>query len=119
MKYIWLNKNLLELKEGVLYYNWHNKQDELRLLLMIPENLKQEVLKNTKNNIRSYIWYSMSSDIDRYVKFCGVYVRSKKANRKAKQHLKSFHSGYPMERIHMDILGPVNKSSQEISTYYW
>ena len=128
VKHFWLNKNLLELKEGVLYYIWHDKQEELHLLLMIPDNLKQEVLNhchdsvtaghvginNTKNNIRrSYIWYSMSSDIDQCLKSCGVCARSKKANRKAKGHLKSFHSGYPMERIHMDILGPFNKSSQE------
>ena len=94
---------------------------------MIPDNLRQEVLNHchdsvtaghvrinkTKNNIRrSYIWYSMSSDIDQYVKSCGVCAKSKKANRKAKGHLKSFHSGYPMERIHVDILGPFNKSSQ-------
>ena len=48
----------------------------------------------------------MSSDIDQYVKSCGVCANSKKANRKAKGHLKSFHSGYPM-----DILRPFNKSS--------
>ena len=126
VKHFWLNNALLTMKNGVLFYNWYNNSDS-KLLLMLPNVLKQEVLKgyhdslmaghtgitNTKENIRkNYIWYKMSHDIEQYVKSCGTCARNKKANRKAKAGLKSYHSGYPVERVHMDILGPFTKSKK-------
>ena len=124
VKHFWLNKNLLTIRDGVLYYTW-KQQDEEKLLLVVPKDLKKEILQgchdcvlaghvgigNTKEKIkRSYIWYGLTSDVEKYVKSCMVCSRNKKANRKAKGHLNSYHSGYPMERIHMDILGPFPKS---------
>ena len=124
VKHFWLNKDLLVLKDGVLFYMW--KQQDTPLL-MVPKDLKIKVLEgchdcilaghvgvtNTKEKLRrSYIWYGVTSDVKRYVKSCVICSRNKKANRKAKGHLNSFHSGYPMERIHMDILGPFPKSNK-------
>ena len=38
---------------------------------------------------------------------CNICNTNKKANRKAKGSLGSYHAGAPMERLHIDILGPL------------
>ena len=54
----------------------------------------------------------MSSDSKIYVQSCPVCNKNKKANVKAKAELGQYHAGMPMERIHMDILGPLPLSKK-------
>ena len=57
-----------------------------------------------------FIWHGMSNDCLLYVRSCGVCNGSKKPNRKAKARLGRYHAGAPLERVHIDILGPLNSS---------
>ena len=59
----------------------------------------------------------MSKDSDLYVKQCSVCNRNKKGNRTTRSALGSYHAGYPMERVHLDILGPINQKSRSGSSY--
>ena len=43
VKYFWINKPLLEAKDGVLFYRWVDEVKESQLLI-IPHSLKKEVL---------------------------------------------------------------------------
>jgi len=43
-----------------------------------------------------------------YVKSCGICNQNKKPHVKPRAALRSFHAGFPMERVHLDILGPFN-----------
>jgi hypothetical protein len=45
------------------------------------------------------------------VKSCARCNRSKKANRKAKCPMTRYHAGVPMERVHLDFLGPLPEST--------
>ena len=47
------------------------------------------------------------------MKSCARCNRSKKANRKAKCPVKRYHAGVPMERVHLDFLGPLPKSTSD------
>jgi transposase InsO family protein len=49
----------------------------------------------------------MRSDCKEYVRSCEVCNKNKKPNVKAKAQLGQYHAGVPLERIHMDILGPL------------
>lgn len=49
----------------------------------------------------------MHSDCKEYVRSCEVCNKNKKPNVRAKSQLGQYHSGVPLERIHMDILGPL------------
>lgn len=52
-------------------------------------------------------WYKMQEAVKTYVRSCEICSKHKKATRKAKCPLTSYHSGAPMERVHIDFLGPL------------
>ena len=53
------------------------------------------------------IWYKISVDCKLYVKSCSVCNKNKRLKECPRAKLKQFHSGVPLERVHMDILGPL------------
>lgn len=57
---------------------------------------------------QSLYWYNMNQDSDEYVRSCGVCNINKRPNVKPRASLQSFHAGHPMERVHLDSLGPFN-----------
>ena len=59
----------------------------------------------------------MSKDSDIYVKQCSNCNKNKKGNRNPRSGLETYHAGYPMERVHLDILGPINPRSKSGSAY--
>ena len=123
----WVNRTLLEMKDGVLYYHWCGSQEEDdRILLVVPHPLKQKVLHHCHDAVtaghpgmmrtlarlrRRYYWYQMRKDCDIHVKSCKQCSRQKKANVNPRGGLGMFHAGYPVERLHLDILGPFPESS--------
>ena len=54
----------------------------------------------------------MAQRIRNCVETCSVCNSSKKAKRKAKCPLTKYHSGAPMERVHLDFLGPLPETTQ-------
>ena len=100
------------------------------LCLVVPEKLKNEILQNcnddrvaghlrkdkTIQRIKQYcIWHQMGSDITNYVLTCNICNRYKNANVKPRHALQAYHAGSPMERLHIDILGPFNQSDDKNS----
>ena len=125
-KALWLCKAQLMLKDGVLYYRWENKP-ERRCCLVVPKSLVQEVLhhchdvknvghmgyKKTLQTLkRSFLWYQMAKDCRIYVESCATCNRNKKISVNPRAPLQRYHAGYPMERVHLDILGPFTPSEQ-------
>ena len=123
-KNYWINRKLLIWEEEIVYYRWLGGNDE-RQLLLLPRSFRNSFLQLAHDNITSghfgrdktYLrlvervyWDGIREDVSLYVKSCSKCNRNKKANRKAKHSLKSFHAGYPMERVHLDILGPFQTS---------
>ena len=116
-KFYWINKELFFMEEGVIFRKGEGEKD----LLVIPKSLKQEVLKGchdipsaahqgvdrTKTTIRNtYFWYRMSRDIEEFVKGCVTCNRNKGGQRKNIFPLVQSHAGTPMEKIHIDFMGP-------------
>ena len=120
----YLNRSHLSYQNNLLWYSWKDVIGE-KQLLVVPECLKQEVLslnhdipltghmgiaKTLLRIQKSFIWYKISRDVELFVKSCQVCNRSKKANTKAKAGLGQYHVGSPLERVHVDILGPFTPS---------
>ena len=61
---------------------------------------------------KTVIWHGMTRDCVLYVKSCPVCNRNKKPTQKARAKLEQCHAGVPMERVHMDILGPLPVTRQ-------
>lgn len=53
----------------------------------------------------------MSQATKNFVRTCDVCSKFKKANRKARCPISKYHSGAPMERVHLDFLGPLPEST--------
>ncbi len=123
---LWLTRNQLVIRDSVLYYSWKSNDTGItRLCLVIPLQLRSKVLyfchnskdaghlgrPKTLDRLRGrFYWCGMSVDSNTYVKQCGVCGRNKKTNRPGREALGSYHAGCPMERVHLDIVGPFHKS---------
>ena len=93
--------------------------------LVVPENLCQGILelahdvptsghlgitKTSAKLKRNFFWYKMRADVETFLKSCPKCSIIKKTHRKAKAKLGNFHACVPIERVHLDILGPFPKS---------
>ena len=125
VKFLWSNKTILKVVNGVLYYRWIDDHSS-RLLFLVPVSLRDEVLRlchdlkmighpgidrTYAKLCQSVFWYGMRQDCKIFVKSCPDCNRQKKSSRKARGSLGSYHAGAPVERVHIDILGPFSQSS--------
>ena len=126
VKRFWFNKNLLTFKNKVLYYTWEDYPFSQQLL-MVPESLREQVLQGchdcpTSGHLgqqktydrvkRSFMWHEMSTDVTLYVKTCTICSKNKKPRIKPKAQLGSYHAGARMERVHLDMMGPLPESDK-------
>ena len=124
-KVLWLQRLQLRILDGVLYYIWLMKIDK-RVCLVVPASLRKTVLNSCHNDKtaghlgedktiikvkRSFWWPHVTFDCILHVKACEVCGRNKSPSRLPRTALKKFHSGYPMERVHIDVLGPFTMSA--------
>ena len=118
--------------EGQLYYLNRSENEEDCPCLVVPAPLQGEVLKlchdvKTSGHLgrdktlerlkRAFFWYHMSRDSQVYIMSCEVCNRNKKPSRKQKARLGCYHAGYPMERVHLDILGGPFTTSEDGNSY--
>ena len=64
-----------------------------------------------------FYWYCLDEFVKNYVKTCNICNHLKKQPRKPKAPLTKYHTGAPMERVHLDFLGPYQKQHVETRTY--
>ncbi|XP_062602775.1 uncharacterized protein LOC134264500 [Saccostrea cucullata] len=126
VKYFWNCSSQLRILNGILFYEWIDGSMS-RLLLVVPKSLQNCVLEGSHDNklaghmgqqktlqkVKSkYIWFGMSSDCESYVRTCPVCNVNKKANVHAKAGLGQYHAGAPLERVHIDLMGPFVESGK-------
>ena len=123
-KYYWINKEQFVLKGDVLYKMVHDTDNTL---LLVPSTLRDDILRlshdipssghqgvdRTDSRVKAkYFWYGMSQDVKHYIETCPKCSTRKKTSRKGKCPLTLYHAGEPMERVHIDFLGPLYKSKR-------
>ncbi len=76
----------------------------LLVIRVLPEqNLK---LKD------KFYWYRMGQDISRYVTSCTICNQCKKSTKYGRTPSKEYQAGAPMERVHIDFMGPLPKTAR-------
>ena len=120
IKRTWSQRPQLVL-DGALFYRWEEPEGRSRIKLVIPETLKEEALRlahdltsaghfgiaKTLAKLKyTFYWPQLYSAVHDYVTTCATCTTNKKAHRKAKAPLGSYHAGAPMQRLHIDIMGP-------------
>ncbi|KAK6181452.1 hypothetical protein SNE40_009298 [Patella caerulea] len=126
VKHYWSMWNLLTLENNIfLYKKWVGDNDVVTWLIVLPWSLRVVVLDQlhdsptgghlgalkTLEKVRSrYYWYEMKKDIEYYCHICDICARNKVFGRHPKAPLKLYVAGAPMERIALDILGPLTRT---------
>ncbi|KAK3084013.1 hypothetical protein FSP39_006719 [Pinctada imbricata] len=120
-KNYWVNRELYFLCEDGILWKKDPIDDSIKLPV-VPTTLREEILKLCHDLPSSghqgqdrtlgrcqqrFHWYSMGKDVKSYVISCSHCNRNKKPNRKARCRFTSYYAGSPMERVHLDFLGPL------------
>ena len=123
----WLNFESLILLEGILHLVWIDPtgvKSEIRKLV-IPRSLRSRVLNSCHDTIFSahlgvnktvdrvkqrFFWPGLRETVKQHIRSCQVCAVSKGAYRKFRATLVDFRVGAPMDRVAVDIMGPLPES---------
>ena len=113
----------LEMWNDVLYRRWENFDgSETRLQLVVPRALQRTICREVHDGRTSchlgkkkvlrlltkhFYWYKMDKEITWWIKTCDTCQRRKRPVWEPKAPLKKYVSGFPNERVAMDVVGPM------------
>ena len=121
----WLNWDTIVRKDGCLYRNFYSSntsKESKRLQLLIPKKLRKEVTelchksllsghfgaRRTVQHIkRQFYWYCLNQFVKLFVRRCDNCCKNKAYSKKAKAPLGDYRVGFPLDRIAIDIMGPL------------
>ena len=127
LKKFWQFREQIELRDGLLYYVWDNAPLPSTHLFMVPRSMVPEVLSLCHDSLtgghlgisktyarlrKHFMWYGMFIDCKLYVQTCLTCGLQKKPSRRQRAPMQLYHVGAPLERVHMDILGPLVRSQK-------
>ena len=123
LKTLWRQWDRLEMHAGMLYRKWiDNELHNTVLQLVVPESKNLQVLRlshdipsaghlgadKTFDKVRqSFYWPAISDDVRRYIKSCDSCTAKKLSRKTNRAPLGQYLVGEPMERVSIDILGPL------------
>jgi hypothetical protein len=125
-KSYWGQWDQLKVCEGVLCKRWESDDGRLiKWLVVVPKNYRDRVLQElhdsrtaghlgsnrTLARVRErYVWYGLSADVRSWIRQCDICSRRKQPSKKRLAKLTQTAVGEPMQRVAMDILGPLPES---------
>ena len=125
VKDLWRYREQYFLDKEILWMRWEGQQG-VKNKLVVPMGMRELVMKEGHVNVmaghfgvektqdkikNSYFWPGMNGDIEVYVRGCLNCERSK-GGKKVRAQLESFVSGAPMEKVHIDVIGPLPRSKK-------
>ena len=140
LKKYWSQWDRIVLKNGVLYRKWiHSTTEENIMQLIVPNEWKQEILEMLHDDIQSghlgihkttarvqnrFYWLGYKQDVIKHIQNCIVCNSRKQPSRKAKGKMKKYNVGAPLERVALDLIGPLplsykgNKYALIVTDYF-
>ena len=129
VKHYWNNfGRLRQDQRGLLWYQWVRGDNQFAWKLMLPQNLRQEIIKvvhdcPTAGHLAfercwgqlerlPVYWCGHKRDLQNHCKACDACLRNKPVTRKIRHQMVSFSAGEPLERMAVDICGPLHESEQ-------
>ena len=123
MKTLWRQWDRLQVVSGMLYREWvKDDVNDTMLQLVVPHTLRKDVLHfyhdipsaahlgtdKMLDKIRlSYYWPGLTEDAKKYCDTCDQCKATKLLRKSNRAPLGQYHVGEPMERVALDILGPL------------
>ena len=122
-KAYWSLWEILVQKGGVLHKQWLNPIDKTsHLQLIVPLSLRDRLMqelhgvltsehlgrKKTTEKVKSrFYWVGWCADVRKFCEACPQCPKKKPSPRKPRTELKQYLTGEPLERVELDILGPL------------
>ena len=127
-KAYWSQWDSLQLVNGVLFQSWETPAgDKVIRQLVLPRDLQPQVLQQfhgaptaghlgvnkTLGRIKEgFYWVQCSKDVRAYCKRCDLCASRRGPVKKIKAPLSQYNVGAPMERLAIDVLGPLPQSEE-------
>ena len=123
-KYYRVNREVFVLERGIL---WRKGEEGKSARRVVPKKFREQVMKlchdpslaghqgieRTVEKVKSmYYWRGISKDVSAYVNGCMECNQNKKATVTARHPMLYYHAGAPMERVHLDFIGPLPRTEQ-------
>lgn len=124
-KFHWVNREAFVLGSGGNLVR--EKTDKYPRRLVVPEPCRREILElshdipavghqgvqRTKTLIKEkYYWKGLGADVEKYIVGCSLCNQQKKPNRHTRHPLTHYQAEAPMERVHLDFVGPLPKTDR-------
>ena len=116
----------IEMWREVLYRRWENGDgSETRLQLIVPRALQQTICREihdgrTASHLgkkkvlrlinKHFYWYKMDRDVGWWIRTCEVCQKRKRPVKEPRAPMTKYISGFPNERVAMDVVGPAKTS---------
>ena len=113
----------VEVHNDIIYRRWENDDgSEQHLQLIIPFKYQRELCRqyhdsSSKAHLgrrrcyaaiqRRYFWHKMNDDVRWWIRTCDVCQRRKRPQPTPKAPMRIYVTGYPNERVSMDVVGPI------------
>ena len=127
LKSYWMMWESLEVRDEVPYRKKVSADsEEFRYQIVLPTDLRKKCffllhntvagahleVQKTLGKIKKRLhWYNLRNDIEHWCKVCDICASRKQPPRKVKAPMKQYNVGYPLERIAIDIMGPLPVAS--------
>ena len=125
-KTLWSLWDQLQMRDGVLCRSWESDDGKsVRWKLVLPKKLREEVLHELHGGQTSghlgvaktlakvklrYYWPGMTADVRSFIRQCELCGRRKSPVKRRVSPLQQYLVGEPMERVAVDLLGPLPRS---------
>ena len=120
----WLNWDNITRIDQILYQKLQDPDnlDRSTFQMIVPTVLQKEVLHSCHDSVfaghqgvnktaeklrKQFYWYKYKTDVKNHIARCSTCNKSKAPARKPKAPLGKYYSGYPLDRLGMDIMGPL------------
>ena len=126
VKYYAARWEQLSQEDGILLYRWENEDASTSMKYVLPPPLQKMVLQSTHNHLlaghfgvdRTYMrvkesmfmWPHMHATVEDWCRKCDLCARSKPIQQKRRAPMQTYLSGEPIERVSVDILGPLSET---------
>jgi len=126
VKSLWSQWDQLEIKNSILCRKWESHDGgEIHSQAIVPRDKKNDILRmahdsrsgghlgirRTLQKIRKeYYWVGLQKDVRLWCQRCEACAKRKSPGQKRRAPMQLISSGVPMERIAVDILGPLPKT---------
>ena len=135
-KTLWRNWDRLEVHSTILYRRWSQEDTVSEILqLVVPKSRRAEVMemhhsipsaahldaKRTMERIKNgFYWPGMKASVTEFCRLCDSCAARKPSPKQNKAPMGHISSGAPMEKVCIDILGPLPLTRQkQVHTCYY